>query len=132
MLEAFVVISCADQAERPTVEESDAVGRAIHEAAPRRYPGTTGEYGCTFFPPSESPRVDITGAGAGPIVVIGTTGDAATPLSSTRVMADTLEEGRLVVVTADKHTGYGENDCVDDVVHRYLVDLDDPPEETDC
>ena len=41
----------------------------------------------------------ITGAGAGPIVVVGTTGDPATPLAGTRVMADTLEDGRLVVVT---------------------------------
>jgi pimeloyl-ACP methyl ester carboxylesterase len=132
LLEAFLVISCADQAERPTIEESDARALEIHEAAPRRSPGTTGEYGCTFFPPSESPRIDITGAGAGPIVVIGTTGDAATPLAGTRVMADTLEDGRLIVVTADKHTGYGENACVDDLVHRYLVDLEPPPDETEC
>ena len=76
--------------------------------------------------------VEITGAGAGPIVVIGTTGDAATPLASTRAMADALEDGRLVVVTADQHTGYGINDCVDDIVHRYLVDLEVPPAETDC
>ena len=104
----------------------------FHEVGPRFAPGTTGSYFCTFFPPSTDPRVDITGAGAGPIVVIGTTGDAATPLASTRAMADTLEDGRLVVVTADQHTGYGVNDCVDQVVHDYLVDLVDPPEETDC
>ena len=35
-------------------------------------------------------------------------------------MADTLEDGRLVVVDADQHTGYGVNDCVDDVVDDYL------------
>ena len=47
-------------------------------------------------------------------------------------MAATLEDGRLVVVDADQHTGYGVNDCVDDIVHDYLVDLDVPPEETIC
>ena len=41
-------------------------------------------------------------------------------------MAAALEDGRLVVVTADQHTGYQVNDCVDDVVHRYLVDLEVP------
>ena len=66
------------------------------------------------------------GAGAGPIVVIGTTGDPATPLAGTRVMASTLEDGRLIVVTADKHTGYGENDCVDGAVDKYLIDLEVP------
>ena len=69
---------------------------------------------------------------AGPIVVIGTTGDAATPLQSTRNMAAALEDGRLVVVTADQHTGYQVNDCVDDVVHSYLIDLEVPPAETSC
>ena len=104
--------------------------RSSQAVAPRFAPDTTGEYFCTFFPPSTDPRVAITGAGAGPIVVIGTTGDPATPLESTRTMASTLEDGRLVVVTADQHTGYKVNDCVDDIVHDYLVDLEVPPEET--
>ena len=47
-------------------------------------------------------------------------------------MAAALEDGRLVVVTADQHTGYRVNDCVDDVVHRYLIDLEVPPAETTC
>jgi hypothetical protein len=64
--------------------------------------------------------------------VIGTTGDPATPLSSTRAMADTLEDGRLVVVDADQHTGYSVNECVDDVVHRFLVDLEAPADDTEC
>jgi pimeloyl-ACP methyl ester carboxylesterase len=131
-LEAFQTIRCMDNPERLTVEEDDATVPQFQEAAPRLAPNTTGSYMCTFFPPTEDPRIDITGDGAGPIVVIGTTGDAATPLSSTRAMADTLEDGRLVVVTADQHTGYGLNDCVDNIVHEYFVDLTVPPEETDC
>ena len=47
-------------------------------------------------------------------------------------MADTLEDGRLVVVTADQHTGYGVTECGDDIIHRYLVDLEVPAEETTC
>ncbi len=131
-LEAFQTIRCMDETERPTVAEDDATAAQFLAVAPRMSPGTTGSYFCTFYPPTESPRVPITGAGAGPIVVVGTTGDPATPLSSTRVMADTLEDGRLVVVTADQHTGYGVNECGDDIIHDYLIDLDVPPEETDC
>ena len=86
-LEAFQSISCMDQSERPTVEQSDADALLINEAAPRVSPNTTGDYFCTFYPESIDPRVEITGAGAGPIVVIGTTGDPATPLESTRAMA---------------------------------------------
>ncbi len=131
-LEAFQSIVCMDQVERPTVEESDAEAPLFNEAAPRIAPDTTGDYFCTFYPESTDPRVEITGAGAGPILVIGTTGDPATPLESTRVMADTLEDGRLVVVTADQHTGYNVNECVDDIVHAYLIDLEVPDEESQC
>jgi hypothetical protein len=77
--------------------------------------------------------VTITGAGAGPVLVVGTTGDAATPLASTRAMAAALEDGHLVVVGADQHTGYGVNDCVDTVVDDYLVDPTTPlAAEIDC
>ena len=74
----------------------------------------------------------ITGAGAGPIVVIGTTGDPATPLSSTENMAKALEDGVLVVVVADQHTGYGVNSCVNDAVDQYLTDLVVPQNGLRC
>ena len=51
-LEAFQVIRCMDQVERRTVEEDDATASSFNEVAPRFSPGTTGEYFCTFFPPS--------------------------------------------------------------------------------
>jgi len=131
-LEAFVVIDCMDSTERPTVAEDDATAAELTAVAPRLSPGTTGGYMCTFFPPSPDPRVTITGAGAGPIVVCGATGDPATPLNSTRRMASTLEDGRLVVIVADQHTCYGVSDCADEIINDYLVNLDVPPHETDC
>ncbi|NND76211.1 MAG: alpha/beta fold hydrolase [Ilumatobacter sp.] len=132
LLEAFQAISCADDRERPTVEESDEQAAELLTVAPRLFPYTTGSYSCTFFPPALDPRIEITGVGAGPIVVIGTTGDPSTPLSSSRNMAAALEDGRLVIVEANQHTGYGVNSCIDDVVHDYLVQLAAPPTETVC
>jgi hypothetical protein len=132
-LEAFQTISCADTDERRTVAEEDASVPVFREVAPRLVPdGSTGGYFCTFFPTAGDPRIDITGDGAGPIVVIGTTGDPATPLASTRAMADALEGGRLVVVEAEQHTGYGVNDCVVDLVSDYLVDRVVPDDDTEC
>ena len=126
-LEAFQTISCADTAERLTVEETDAQAALFYEVAPRLSPeGSAGGYFCTFFPESIDPRITITGAGAGPIVVIGTTGDPATPFESTVRMSNTLEDGRLVIVEADQHTGYGVNRCVIDVVNDYLIELHRP------
>jgi len=121
-LEAFQVITCDDHPERPTVAEDDAAAPRYQRAAPRFSPNTTGSYTCTFFPKSIDPMIAPTGKGAGPILVMGTTGDPATPLASTRVMASTLEDGRLVIVKAEGHTGYGANTCSSRVVDNYLID----------
>lgn len=132
LIEAFQAINCADDEERPTVEEADADVDEILAVAPRIFPYTTGSYSCTFFPPALDPRIDITGAGAGPIVVVGTTGDPATPLDSSRAMADTLEDGRLVIVEANEHTGYRGDECVRGIVHEYLLSLTPPDDGTTC
>lgn len=131
-LEAFNTIMCMDTPVRLTVEEDDATAQQYRDVAPRVAPGTTGSYQCTFFPEPADPRTTITGAGAGPIVVVGTTGDPATPLSSTEKMAKALEQGVLLVVVADQHTGYGVNDCSYRVVDDYLVDLAVPADGTRC
>ena len=131
-LEAFINILCADDPERMTIEQADANTARFNEAAPRFSPGTVGDYTCVFWPPALDPRVEITGRGAGPIVVVGTTGDSATPLEGTRNMARVLEDGRLVVVTAEQHTGYISDACAQKLVDTYLVDLEVPAEETDC
>lgn len=120
-LEAFNAISCVDSGDRSTVEETDAALARYKKVAPRMWPAFTGGYGCVFWPAEPDPRIDITGKGAGAIMVVGTTGDAATPLDSTRKMAKKLEDGRLVIVTANRHTGYGENACVVGEVDTYLI-----------
>ena len=76
----------------------------------------------------------VTGKGAGPILVMGTTGDPATPLASTRKMAAALAEGHLVVVKAEGHTGYHANACSGSVVDDYLIDPVGkvPPAGTTC
>lgn len=121
-LEAFQVIVCQDDPDRLTVAEDDSTAYDFNVAAPRFAPGTTGSYFCTFFPEALDPRVAVTGIGAGPILVMGTTGDPATPLQSTENMANALEDGRFVIVTADQHTGYGVNQCAYDVIDNYLID----------
>lgn len=131
-LEAFVNILCADEPTRITIEQADAESALFNEAAPRFSPGTTGDYTCVFWPRALDPRITITGKGAGPIVVIGTTGDSATPLEGTRNMARVLEDGRLIVVDAEQHTGYTSDECAQRIADEYLIDLVVPDEETDC
>lgn len=121
-LEAFQTISCMDDPQRETVAEEDADSALIDAAAPRMSPKGTIGYFCTFFPKPLDPRITITGEGAGPILVMGTTGDPATPLESSRNMAKALEDGRFVIVRGDQHTGYDVNECSRSTIDQYLLD----------
>lgn len=122
-LEAYFAIGCLDDPGSTGPDDLYSHETEFAAAAPRLGRGWMAELTfCSVWPVPAAPAVDITGRGAGPILVVGTTGDPATPLESTRNMAKALEDGHLVVVTADQHTGYGVNSCVNDVVDSYLID----------
>jgi hypothetical protein len=132
-LEAFQTISCMDLDQRRSVEEEDAAAPLFTEVAPRFAPSnSTNSYFCTFFPASIDPLIEITGAGAGPIVLCGTADNAPTPLEGTRAMADSLEDGRLIVVDDVGSACWGLSACGDQLMTDYLVDLEVPPDETVC
>jgi hypothetical protein len=122
-LEAYFAIGCLDDPGSTGPDDLYSHEAEFAAAAPRLGRGWMAELTfCSVWPVPPATPVIITGKGAGPIVVVGTTGDPATPLSGTRNMANALEDGHLVVVTADQHTGYGVNSCVDEAVDGYLVD----------
>ena len=130
--EAFISITCLDDPGPRSVEAADAEAQRFLDAAPRLGPFFASGYTCALWPIEPHGKVTVTGAGAGPIVVVGTTGDAATPLESTRAMAETLEDGRLIIVTADQHTGYNVNSCINDAIDDYLIDLEPPDDGLEC
>jgi pimeloyl-ACP methyl ester carboxylesterase len=131
-LEAFLAISCLDDPGATSTEEVDSHIEDFIAAAPRLGGNFAYGYSCALWPVEQAAKVSITGKDAGPIVVVGTTGDAATPLESTRKMAQGLEQGILIVVDANQHTGYGANSCVVKAVDDYLIKLKVPANETTC
>jgi hypothetical protein len=66
------------------------------------------------------------------IVVVGSVGDAATPLAGTRNMVKALGNARLIVSPLEQHTTYGSDGCVTVAVEEYLVELIDGPDELEC
>ena len=66
------------------------------------------------------------------IVVVGSTGDAATPLEGTRNMVTALGRARLVISPLEQHTTYGSDLCVTKIVDDYLLNLTDGPDITTC
>lgn len=67
-------------------------------------------------------RAEINAAGAPPIVVVGTTGDPATPYDWSVALADQLDEGVLLTWEGNGHTAYGRSgNCVANAVDSYLL-----------
>jgi pimeloyl-ACP methyl ester carboxylesterase len=85
----------------------------------------------TWAAPPRGPAEALTAPEAPAILVVGTTGDPATPLENAESVARALERGHLLVAEADGHGALGIP-CVDDLVRAYLVDLALPPEGTRC
>jgi len=131
-LEAFLAISCLDDPGATSTKEVDSHIEDFIAAAPRLGGNFAYGYSCALWPVEQASKVSITGKGAGPIVVVGTTGDPATPLESTRKMAQGLEQGILIVVDANQHTGYGANNCVVKAVDDYLIKLTVPAKDLTC
>jgi len=133
-LEAYFAIGCLDDPGSTGPANLFGHEAEFAKVAPRLGRSWLAELTfCSVWPEPAAPTITITGNGAGPILVVGTTGDPATPLESTRHMAQALEDGHLVVVQAEQHTGYGTNRCVDDAVDTYLLDPSaDLPTDIDC
>lgn len=131
-LEAFYAITCVDDPGPTSIAEVDALRPQFQSVAPRLGDSFAAGYVCALWPRYEVLEVPVTGRGAGPIIVVGTTGDAATPLESSRAMASSLEQGQLVTVTAERHTGYGVNNCVVTAVDDYLIERTMPPRDLAC
>ena len=130
----YYAVSCLDSEWPETPEELLAGGKAAAEQAPHFGEAIVNEYvKCTMWPAEEQPLRAGTAPGTPPILVVSTTNDPATPYEAGVRTAERLESGVLLTHEGDGHgiVGMG-NDCVDDAVTAYLVDLEPPEDGTTC
>ncbi|WP_367320955.1 alpha/beta hydrolase [Streptomyces sp. HUAS ZL42] len=121
------VISCLDDKQRPTLEETEKLLPEFEKISPVFGPflGWDTAGWCHDWPVAgqhDSPEVSA--PGAAPILVVGNTGDPATPYEGARRMADELGKDVGVVLTwrGEGHGAYGSgSDCVDSTVNAYLL-----------
>jgi pimeloyl-ACP methyl ester carboxylesterase len=81
------------------------------------------ELPCAYWPvkPKGEPA-PITAAGSGPIVVVGTTRDPATPYAWAQGLSRELANGHLLTYEGDGHTAYRRGSrCIDKAVDAYLL-----------
>ncbi|MBO1284109.1 alpha/beta fold hydrolase [Streptomyces sampsonii] len=134
---ANIAINCAD--DKPRYTEAD-----VREKLPefRKASPVFGDFlawgllSCTDWPVSgAAEHPDVSAEGSAPIVVIGNTGDPATPYEGARQMARALGKGVGIEITY-KGQGHGAYDsgnaCVRKAVDGYLLNGTVPQSGTVC
>jgi hypothetical protein len=87
---------------------------------------------CTFWPGTHDPYPHAAAAGAPPIVVVGTTGDPATPYENTARLAGMLGTGKVLTWEGEGHTAYPSTPCIVNAVDGYLINLTVPQTGLKC
>ncbi|MBM3662014.1 MAG: alpha/beta fold hydrolase [Actinobacteria bacterium] len=131
---AYAAVVCTDDTPPADPEQFRAFANDAAAAAPRFGAGVANEMlPCATWPvgPSSDTAPPYDPA-TPPIVVVGSTGDPATPFRNAQAVAARIPNAVLVTVNSDGHTAYGGTPCVDRIVDRYLIDLTVPSPGTSC
>lgn len=132
--EAFWAINCLDYVNTVTNDEARASTERLAQVSPLFGPYMGYDVSCDGWPyPPTRDRGPIHAPGAAPIVVIGTTGDPATPYEWAINLAEQLASGVLVTFNGEGHTAYNNsNACVQDAVDNYFIRGTVPMDELNC
>lgn len=132
--EAFRAYNCMDYPVEDDPSAEDAAMKVIEKTAPTFAPYWQAPDACEVWPyPPVGVRESITAPGSGPIVVVGTTNDPATPYAWSQSLAKQLDNGVLVTRVGEGHTGYNKgNSCVDAAVEAFLIDGTVPQDGLRC
>ena len=133
--EALMAVNCLDYPVQGDNASWEKNAKAIKETSPTfgsqlLYPDA---YCQGWGHTSSRKREKITASGAAPILVVGTTGDPATPYAWAQALAEQLESGQLMTWEGHGHTAYGRsNDCVKKAVDTYLLNGTMPDKGLTC
>ncbi|MCX4983304.1 alpha/beta hydrolase [Streptomyces sp. NBC_00572] len=130
-------ISCADSSARPTAAEAKALIPEFRRLSPvfGAFLAWDTAGWCAGWPvKGERATPEASAPGAAPVLVVGTTGDPATPYEGAEKMARELGDGVGVLVTnkGEGHGAYGTSRCVTDVVDGYFLKGTVPKYGTTC
>jgi hypothetical protein len=137
LVEANAVISCVDRPTRkaPTTTAELADVATFQSQLPP-WGGSWATASCVGMPkPAKGDRLGaVSVSGSAPVLVIGTTGDPATPYTGAEAMVGRIAGSELLTFDSTEHTAFGRgiSACIDDAVDVYLVDGTLPPPGTHC
>ena len=132
---AFQAVTCLDY----PVEGDKTTWAAQYEQAQREAPvfadSAVGmDLVCSVWGHNGTRKpAQIHARGAAPILVVGTTGDPATPYAWSKSLAEQLDSGQLLTWEGNGHTAYGgDASCVNDAVDAYLISGTMPKKGLTC
>ena len=136
LIAANYAISCLDSRASSNIFEMKRQNQALIEVSPTL--GRYWQYGglrCESWPYEVvEPLPSFSASGSPTILVIGTTGDPATPYSQAQSLAGRiLENAFLLTYNGEGHTIYGQQvSCVDNTVDRFFLTGDLPKTDPNC
>ncbi|GIJ80337.1 alpha/beta hydrolase fold [Micromonospora phaseoli] len=133
LFDANLAVNCADEDERPDLARI----RQLQSQWRGQYPLfgaplAAGLVSCTQWPGGSDPYPTGRADGAPPILVVGTTGDPATPYEQTPALAEMLGVGQVLTWEGEGHTAYPQTACITEAVDAYLIDLTVPADGKRC
>ena len=133
--EAFIAVGCLEGATGDSLKSMRKEATRLTKAAPvlGKYQAYS-EISCAEWPVKSEPfPAEVHANGAAPILIVGTTGDPATPYSEATALAKQLSSGHLVTYHGEGHTAYNQgHSCVDDAVDAYLLRGVVPTKDPQC
>ncbi|CAM5279175.1 alpha/beta hydrolase [Streptomyces abikoensis] len=88
---------------------------------------------CAAWPTSPGPRVEVTGKGLPPVLMLNSLHDPATYYEGARRAHRALKGSRLVTVPGGDHGVYNDgNACADGIVNKYLLTGELPARDLTC
>ena len=123
---ALISVNCLDYRVEGDMATWKAQSEELQKISPRFASTFDGvELGCQAWGHTGTqPSKALHAKGSAPILVIGTTGDPATPYEDAVALADQLDSGQLLTWEGNGHTAYassGRGPCVIKAVDTYLL-----------
>ncbi len=121
--ELYTAVECIDGPRPETPAEWDGFVAEAVAAAPLLGSLVANDLRpCAYWPidGSNSTPFVPTGPPGLPVIVIGTTGDPATPFRNAAAVASALDSGVLITHEGEGHTAYRSSDCVRQIVAEYF------------
>jgi pimeloyl-ACP methyl ester carboxylesterase len=120
--DSAAIIDCLDFTDARTIKEMKKAARVFEEKAPLFGPYLAySGLGCKYFDAPKAATIVPTKT-PNTIVIIGTTGDPATPYQWAQGLNKILTNSVLLSLTGDGHTGQGQgNTCIDSQVDNFYL-----------